>query len=356
MNNNVYYIKAKKFEPLDKMLKRLSELFIQSQICRDINSEDFTAVKIHCGEESNTTAVKPQIIKRLADELKEKTSKIFITDTNVLYRSGRTNAVDHLHLMAKRGFDIKEMGVPVIIADGLSGSSAKDITIKKKYYQDVSIAADIAMANAMLVISHPTGHLATGYGGALKNLGMGCASRKGKLLMHSKIKPKINEKKCTACYECIKWCPQEIITMVENKAKIDREKCIGCGQCLTVCRFDAVKFNWKIDPEEFQEKIIEYAFGAVKGKENKVGYINILMDITRDCDCIVKNQEPLMQDIGVLASTDPVAIDTATLYLIKEKNNKRLRDMAYDIDYTIQLKYAQELQMGSIDFNLVIIE
>ncbi len=354
--NDVYFLRAKKFEPLEKLLKRLSYLFSKSNILMNVEPEDFIAVKIHCGEDTNTTSIRPEIIFQLANDLKLKTERVFITDTNVLYQSSRKNAIEHLMLMESRGISTHKARVPVIIADGLLGSNSVKVPIDKKHFKTVDIATDIAMSHGMLVVSHPTGHLSAGYGGAIKNVGMGCASRKGKLQMHSKMKPKINKNKCTACMQCITWCPMSAISLVEKKAVIDQEKCIGCGQCLAVCRFDAVKFDWRIDPGEFQEKIVEYAYGAVKSKTEKTAYTNVLLNITKDCDCIRKSQIPLMEDIGILASDDPVAIDTASLYLIKEINKKRLRDMAYDIDYTVQLRYAQELGMGSIDFNLIEIE
>ncbi len=354
--NDVFLLRAKNFEPFDRLLKRISYLFNRSNICFEIDQEDFVAVKIHCGEELNTTSIRPEIIFQLISDLKEKTSRIFITDTNVLYQSRRKNSIDHLNLMEERGLYSKKAGVPIIIADGLLGTNNIEIPINKKHFKTVNIASDIAMAHGMLVISHPTGHLSAGYGGAIKNLGMGCASRKGKLKMHSKMKPKINKGKCTACYQCISWCPQQAISIVDKKAKIDPAICIGCGQCLAVCRYDAVKFDWRIDPVEFQEKIVEYACGAVSGKQEKTSYINVLMNITKDCDCIRKSQTPIFDDIGILASNDPVAIDTASLYLIKEINSTRLRDKAYDIDYTVQLKYAQDIGLGNIDFNLIEID
>lgn len=356
MNSDVYFIRSKKFEPLEKLLKRVGYLFFRSNICSGIKGEDFAAIKIHCGEDTNTTAVNPKIIDQLGRDLQKITKRVFITDTNVLYQSDRKNAVEHLLLMQKRGFGLSTANIPVIIADGLYGSNGIEVKISKKHYTHVNIATEIAMANAMLIVSHPTGHVLSGYGGAIKNLGMGCATRKGKLQMHTKIFPAIKAKKCVACGICLKWCPQEAISLMNEKAQINDDKCVGCGQCLTVCRYDAVKFSWKIDPSEFQERIVEYALGAMAGKENKLGFVNILMDITKDCDCIRQNQIPIVEDIGVLASTDPVAIDTASLYLIKEKNNKRLRDLAYDIDYTVQLKYAQELEMGNIDFSLIEID
>lgn len=176
--------------------------------------------------------------------------------------------------------------MPIIMADGLFGDDEYEVPINGKIYKSVKIAALLAKCNALVLVSHFTGHLAAGFGAALKNMGMGCSSRKGKLDQHSNAKPKINKKKCTLCGMCAKWCPENAITLGEETADIDKEKCIGCGQCLAICRFDAVQYNWGATYEVLQKKVVEHAMGVYELYKGKSIYINMLTRISKDCDCM----------------------------------------------------------------------
>jgi uncharacterized Fe-S center protein len=207
----------------------------------------------------------------------------------------------------------------------------------------------------MLLLTHATGHLGTGYGGALKNLGMGCCSRKGKLRQHHGHQPRIDQDACTACATCAEWCPSDAIR-VDETAEIEEGTCIGCGECLAACREGAVKFDWGVMGEELSERIVEHAAGAVLGKTNRTACVTVAVNITKNCDCLGKDEERLLPDIGVLASTDPVAIDRAVLDLVAEHSGQTLEALSYpDRDGAYQLTYAEKMGLGQNSAEVVVV-
>jgi uncharacterized Fe-S center protein len=291
-------------------------------------------------------------MKMIGDMIKEKGGYPFLTETQTLYKGRRTNAVIHLAHAQNQGFGYDQTGMPIIMADGLYGDEEVEVPVRGKLYQEVKIASLIAKMQGLIVVSHFTGHLATGFGACIKNMGMGCSSRKGKMIQHSTAKPKVKKKACTRCGMCVKWCPAEAVSLTEKTAVIDSSKCIGCGQCLAVCRFDAVAFNWGATYEDLQKKVVEHAWGVANAAGDKVLYINFLTRISKDCDCL-SDYEQIVPDIGILVSGDPVAIDTASLDLVEKVSGKRLPDMAFNIPYRVQIEYAREIGFGSPEYELV---
>jgi uncharacterized Fe-S center protein len=350
----VYFIPASASESLDTIHKKLLALYnlANFKICFEL--KDLIAIKIHFGEDGNTTHIPANYLLPIINEIKQQGGKPFYTDTCVLYKSQRSNAISHLLLAERHGFTPQNCGVPVIISDGLRGSNEIEVKIPGKLFKSVSIAADAMTANAMLVATHVTGHMASGIGGAIKNLGMGLASRKGKLRQHSSMKPRIEVAKCTGCGQCITWCPETAITMNGSVAVINEKICIGCGECLTVCHFDAVKYNWKTSNVDLQKKMTEHALGAVIQKKDKVCCLSFLVNITKDCDCLNQPQKSITKDIGILASKDPVAIDKASLDLVEQFSGKSLVSQSYpSIDPTVQLIHGEEIGLGRIEYDLV---
>lgn len=354
MKPKVYFIPASASESLDSIHKKLLVLYQQANFNACFEPKDFVAIKIHFGEDGNTTHIPANYLKSIIDELKQQKAKPFFTDTCVLYRGKRSDAINHLLLAESHGFSPNKTGIPVIIADGLRGSNEIEVKIPGKLFNKVSIATEAMTANAMLVMTHVTGHMASGIGGAIKNLGMGLASRKGKLRQHSSMKPRIEVNKCTGCGQCIIWCPENAITMNGSVAVINEKICIGCGECLTVCHFDAVKYNWKTSNDLLQRKMAEHALGAVIQKKDKVGCFNFLINVTKDCDCLSGIQKPAMKDIGIIASNDPVAIDKASLDLVEQYSGKNLVSQSYpSIDPTVQLLHGEEIGLGRIEYDLI---
>jgi uncharacterized Fe-S center protein len=314
---------------------------------------DLAALKLHVGEPGKTTSVRPATAAALVRLMRSCGARPFLTDTAVLYASPRDNGVGHARVAHEQGFTLEAVGAPFIPADGLRGSEEMEIEVAGRHVTRAPIAAAIVEARSMLVLSHATGHLATGFGGALKNLGMGCCSKKGKLAQHHGQTPRIDPDECTACGTCAEWCPEGAIT-VEEHAAIDAATCIGCGECIATCLEGAVGFDWQIQGVELSERIVEHAAAVLVGREGRIAYVTVAENVTKDCDCIGKEQEPLLPDVGVLASLDPVAIDQATHDLIASRAGRPLEDMSYPSrDGTVQMRYAEEMGLGSRAYTLV---
>jgi len=354
MRPEVFFSSVHDGEKTEITISKIISLFQEAGLGLCVGENDLVAVKMHFGEEGNDTHIKPSLVRPIIKEVKKRKGKPFLTDTCVLYRSQRDNSVDHLQLAYKHGFRMEVVDAPIIISDGLIGSEEKTVRIPGKIFNEVSLASVAVEAGAIIVLSHVTGHIATGMAAAIKNLGMGFASRKGKLRQHSVMKPAISSKRCTGCEVCVKWCPADAISMNGDKAVIDSKLCIGCGECIAVCRFGAVNHDWNIGGDDLQKRMAEHALGVTVDRPGKVGYLNFLISITKDCDCFNIQQTPIIPDIGILASKDPVAIDAATLEIIKKEEGKHIADLTYpDIDPWVQIRHGEEIGLGSADYELV---
>ncbi|MBN1797616.1 MAG: DUF362 domain-containing protein [Spirochaetales bacterium] len=311
------------------------------------------AVKIHVGEKKNNTFIAPEIVRQAVRWIKSKGGQPFLTETSTLYKGERSHAINHLIHAFNHGFTYGKVGAPFIMADGLVGNSEIEVAIPGLIYKSVLIAREIETADALVAISHPTGHMVSGLGACIKNLGMGLASRMGKMRQHSSVKPIIKSDLCTLCRLCIKWCPEDAIIERDGKAFIIKENCTGCGECLAVCGFDAVAYNWGVGSADLQKRMAEHALGVIINKKNKCLFINVLADMTEDCDCLAKLQKPIIPDIGILASVDPVAIDQATLDLTRKNDGVDLGRKSYPtLDPTVQLEHAENINLGSRVYEL----
>ncbi len=331
---------------------RLRELVVSEKLLGFIAEKDMVAIKTHFGEGKKTGHVPPLYLKMLGDLAREMKGSPFLTETQTLYKGNRTDAVSHLNHAQAQGYGYDATGMPIIMADGLYGDEETEVRVPGKLYQSVKLASGIVKAASLVLVSHFTGHLAAGFGCALKNMGMGCSSRRGKMTQHSTARPKIKAKVCTKCGLCVMWCPASAVTMQDKSAVIDGAKCIGCGQCLAVCRFDAVAYNWGATYEELQKKVVEHAWGVARGKEKKMVCVNFLTRISKDCDCM-NVYEQMVPDIGIVVSRDPVAADAASLDLVEQSAGKKLSEIAYDIPYRFQIEYAREIGFGNPDYELV---
>lgn len=347
----VYFYKFKGNETKEELEKVLLHLFRATGFLEKVSPGDFIAIKMHFGEEGNRGYIKPNFAKVIADEIKRIGGKPFFTDTNTLYKGRRSNAIDHLMLAYEHGFTPENLGAPVIIADGLLGNAEVKVKIDGKHFKEVPIARELAFCDGIVSLNHFTGHIVTQFGSCLKNLGMGGSSRAGKLLQHSSVKPKVKEKRCTGCEICVSWCSTGSIKMIEGKAFINLETCSGCGQCLSVCKFDAIYYNWEESSEIVQEKMVEHAMGVLKGK--KAVHITFLNHITLDCDCMAKDEPPIVDNIGILSSFDPVAIDKASLDLVEKKLGKDFASHTNRSEIPAnQIFYAESLGLGSTNYEL----
>lgn len=355
MASKVFFIEATIDEGEQVISDKARRLFKAGRFAERFKENDFTAIKLHVGEEGNTTHIPAGCLKDLVDELLALRTKPFLTDTNALYVGKRHNAVDHATLAAKHGFGVEVLGIPFIVADGLYGTSETPVKINGDLHKQVCIASEIVRCQSMLCVAHFTGHPAACEAATLKTLGMGCASKKGKMTQHAALTLSIT-KDCTRCGVCVTRCPADAITLDDVKAHIDRAKCISCAECLAVCRFGAVKCNWGEETEALQRGIAEHALGALKGKQNKAAFFNFLINITKDCDCFdIPGMRKVVDDIGILASADPVAVDKAALDLVETKARKKLPKLVKTpgIDPACQIRHAEKIRLGTADYELV---
>jgi len=355
MASKVYFIKAVTADGERVISNKARKLFRAGGFANRFKENDFTAVKVHVGEDGNNTYIKAPYIKGLVDELLALKTKPFVADTCTLYTGRRHNAVDHTILAAEHGFGLDGLGIPFIVTDGLLGTSEIAVKIEGQLNKKVFIAYDIARCQSILSVAHPTGHGAACLAATLKTLGMGCASRKGKMKQHAALTLNIGNN-CTRCGECVKHCPADAITLDDVKAHIDQDKCIGCAECLAVCRFNAVKYDWGEECEELQKCMAEYALGALKGKKNSSVFFNFMISVTKDCDCVGRpNMPKIVDDIGIVASTDPVAVDKAALDLVEAKTGKKLAKSLRKakLDSRFQIEHAERIGLGSTDYKLI---
>jgi uncharacterized Fe-S center protein len=362
----VYFANLRARGPKDNKISRVGKLFEKAGFKNLAGADALAAVKVHFGELGNDTFVSPVLIRALIDKLKKYGAKPFLTDTATLYSGSRHNAVDHLRTAMLHGFGPETAGAPVVIADGLRGNDWREVSVKLKHFKKVKIATGILEADSLLAVSHFKGHEMAGFGGAIKNLAMGCSPPAGKRDQHSP-RFQVDQGPCIGCAECLKVCPEGAVSLAEKKASIDKNLCIGCGECLTVCRPKAISMDWATQLGPFTEKMVEYAFGAVKGRKAKTGYVNFLVNITPDCDCVPWSDAPIVPDIGILASSDPVAIDKACLDLVNQQaalpgshlhanhapGQHKFQGLWRHTLGDLQLSYAEEIGLGTQRYELI---
>ncbi|MFC1703811.1 DUF362 domain-containing protein [Candidatus Omnitrophota bacterium] len=352
--STAYYISVKDSDAFQQVNVKLGRLLAKVKPFDSFKDGSLVAIKLHFGEEGNAGFVSPKHIGTLVNALYKKGGKAFLTDTNALYKGKRTNATEHLRLAYEHGFIPENVAAPVIIADGLKGDEYREVKLQRGALKIAYVASAIHKADALVVVSHFKGHIMTGFGGALKNLGMGCAARRGKLVQHGGVAPIVVQEKCIACQRCVEVCPVSAIAMVTEKAKIDPKICIGCASCIAVCPVAAIDLEWLKGAEVISKRVAEYASAAVDGKKETCVYINFATKITKECDCLAKDDPKICPDIGIFMSTDPVAIDQACVDAVNKVSGKDLfREQHPGPDWQIQLSHAQEMGLGSCDYELI---
>jgi len=349
------------------LLDKVGELLERLDLPKRIKPKGTVAIKLHFGERGNTAYIRPIFIRKIVEQVEALKGKPFLTDTNTLYGGSRSDAVSHLITAMENGFSYSVVKAPIVIADGLIGHASVQVPIDGKIFREVSIAHEIYCADSLVVTSHFTGHELSGFGGAIKNVGMGCASRKGKLSQHSAVGPKIKRKKCVGCGTCAEWCPQDAIEMRDDGAFIIPDRCIGCGECYVVCPKGAVTVQWNEVAPEFQRKMVEYTMGALKNKGERVSFVNFVTQVSPFCDCYGRSDISVVGDVGILASDDPIAIDQASIDLVNAQpgnplspytsglpgGTDKFRSVHKEVDWEIQLAYGEEMDLGSRAYELV---
>lgn len=271
----------------------------------------YAAIKLHFGEPGNMAYLRPNFAREVVEYVKSLGGKAFLTDCNTLYVGGRKNALDHLDSAYQNGYNPFTTNCHIIIADGLKGTDEAEVPVKNgEYVKSAKIGRAVMDADVFISLTHFKGHEAAGFGGVLKNIGMGCGSRAGKQEMHSAGTPAIIDDKCRGCHTCEKNCAHDGIYVGEDHiAHIREDKCVGCGRCIGHCPFDAITTKWDEANEVLNYKIAEYTQAVVQDRPSF--HVSFVIDVSPECDCLPTNDAAIIPDIGIFASTDPVALDQA---------------------------------------------
>ncbi len=340
--SKVYFKAVDSYNKTEEISAAAAELLKYLTEEENVELEKFIPLKVHFGEKGNSTYINSKNYVGIINYLRGKNIESSFIETNVLYKGERTTKEKHIKLAKEHGF----VELPIIIADGEHGEDYTEVEINKKNFNKCKVGKEIANKKQIIVMSHFKGHVLAGFGGAIKQLGMGCASRGGKLAQHANSIPKISSLKCKACKACEVKCPEGAITVI-NKAKIDKDKCVGCASCMAICPHGAISNSWLASiSKSFNERLAEYAFAAAKDKNNI--YITFAFNITKNCDCEGHSMKPIVKDVGIFASKDPVAIDKAALDTIDKDNGKTVFKRGR---YT--LEYAEKIGLGSQNYELI---
>jgi uncharacterized Fe-S center protein len=369
--SKIYFASADAHEKKENnLLNKIQRLYEIIGIESSFTKNDLVAVKTHFGEAGCTRYLRPIYLQKLVDCLLKGSFRPFLTDTNTYYVDHRHNAYEHLNTARRHGFFPPAIMAPIVVADGIFGHDYVEVSVDGDHYSSVKIGSSIHNANAMIVATHFKGHVVTGFGGALKNIGMGCASREAKLSIHGALA--LISDRCNGCGKCVPVCPKNAIIRENDNVNpvVAVDFCDCCGKCSLSCTNDAIDPDWGrgslYTKEEVQERMIEYAIGAVKGKEYKTFYFNFLLDITPECDCEPWSDIPIVRDLGILASRDPIALDQASVDMVNQQagvSESLLKDAfacgadkfraLNGVDWESQLQHGEKLGLGSRKYNLV---
>ena len=326
----------------------------------------YAAIKIHFGEPGNLAYLRPNYAKTVVDMVKALGGKPYLTDCNTLYVGGRKNALDHLESAYVNGYSPFSTGCHILIGDGLKGTDDIEVPVEGgEYVKNAKIGRAIMDADVFITLSHFKGHEITGFGGALKNIGMGCGSRAGKMEMHSAGKPFVNQDRCVGCKMCTSECAHEGITVTDRKASIDHNKCVGCGRCIGVCPRDAIEPASDESFDILNKKIAEYTKAVVTGRP--CFHISIVKDVAPFCDCHAENDAAIVPDVGMFASFDPVALDKACadavnaqpviqsslLGEVDHEGHDHFSAVSPATNWRTCLEHAEKLGVGTMEYELI---
>lgn len=356
------------------LLKKMERLLTAAHI-QDIDfDQKFTAIKMHFGEPGNLSFLRPNFAKTVVDTVKNLGGRPFLTDCNTLYVGRRKNALEHLDAAMENGFSPLSTGCQILIADGLRGTDEQEVCLTgTEYVKSAKIGRAIMDADVFISLTHFKGHENTGFGGALKNIGMGCGSRAGKMEQHNEGKPEVHPEKCRGCRACSKVCAHNAISYGDDhKATICSDRCVGCGRCIGICNFDAID-NWNVHSNDILcKKIAEYALAVVKDRPQF--HISVVMQVSPNCDCHSENDLPIIPDVGIFASTDPVALDTACADMCNQMpvmpgsqledrmhasgcdHHDHFVNSAPETNWRVCLEHAEKIGVGTRNYQLVTVK
>ncbi|MGN0249428.1 MAG: DUF362 domain-containing protein [Lachnospiraceae bacterium] len=373
MEKSTVYFTTFKTTYNENLIQKLHRLMKQAGFENIDFKDKFTAIKIHFGEYGNLAFLRPNYAKVVADYVKELGGKPFLTDCNTLYVGSRKNALDHLETAYLNGFSPLQTGCHVIIGDGLKGTDEALVPINGEYVKEAKIGQAIMDADIFISLTHFKGHEMAGFGGTIKNIGMGCGSRAGKMEQHCDGKPSVNPETCIGCGACYRICAHQAPEINDKKTVINHDKCVGCGRCLAVCPKDAISADFSDSLAMLNYKMAEYSLAVCK--DRPCFHISLICDVSPNCDCHAENDIPIIPNVGMLASFDPVALDQACADLcnqmpvtsgsILDDNCKNCHDHNHehehhdhfqmthpDTEWESCLAHAQKIGLGSREYEL----
>lgn len=365
MASNVYFTSMRTTEGIS-LLDKLRALLEAAGMGNIHFDKKYTAIKMHFGEYGNLAFLRPNYAKVVADFVKERGGLPFLTDCSTLYVGGRKNALDHLDTAYLNGFSPLSTGCHVIIGDGLRGSDDVAVPVPGgEYVKEALIGRAIMDADIFLSLTHFKGHEVAGFGGCVKNIGMGCGSRAGKMDMHGDGKVKVSKSRCIGCKVCAKYCAQSAQDFQSGKCAILLDRCVGCGRCLSVCPVDAIYGTFDAATELLGKKIAEYTAAVLSGRPHF--HISLVIDVSPYCDCHAENDMGIVPNVGMFASFDPIALDAACadavnaqapvlgsiLSEVKHTHQDHFTDVFPDTDWRYQLAHGEKIGLGSLDYTLV---
>lgn len=371
----VYYtdFRAKIGEGLPTKLKRL----IKAAGIGDIDMDGkFVAVKMHFGELGNLSFLRPNYARAVVDVVKELGGVPFLTDCNTLYPGSRKNAIEHLYCAWENGFTPMTVGCPVIIGDGLKGTDDIEVPVEGGEYIDKAMIGRAVMdADIFISLSHFKGHETTGFGGAIKNIGMGCGSRAGKKAQHMNGQPEIDHELCRGCRACLRECANDGLSFDEStrKMSINTQNCVGCGRCIGACNFDAIAFANYAATKDLNCRMAEYTKAVIQNRPNF--HVSLIVDVSPNCDCHAENDAPILPNIGMFASFDPLALDQACVdaclkatplpnsqlgeAMEKEDfcdHHDHFENTTPNSEYKTCLAHAEKIGLGTRDYEIVVVK
>ena len=357
----------------DTMPGKLKRLIRKAGIAQLNLEGQFVAIKIHFGELGNVSYLRPNYARAVVDVVKELGGKPFLTDCNTLYPGSRKNALEHLYCAWENGFTPLTVGCPILIGDGLKGTDDIEVPVRGgEYVKNAKIGRAVMDADVIISMTHFKGHEATGFGGALKNLGMGCGSRAGKKEQHNNGKAYVQQEICRGCRRCMRECANNglVFDPETRKMHVDKEHCVGCGRCVGACNFDAIDFEDPNSNQMLNYRIAEYAKAVVDGRPQF--HISLVMDISPNCDCHGENDAPILPDVGMFASFDPLALDQACVDacmkcepLPNSQLGEHMRDPHFvdhhdhftnstpESEWQSCLSHAEKIGLGTRDYELI---
>ena len=336
----------------------------------------FVAIKIHFGELGNISYLRPNYARAVVDVVKELGGKPFLTDCNTLYPGSRKNALEHLECAWQNGFTPLTVNCPILIGDGLKGTDDVEVPVNGgEYLKTAKIGRAIMDADVFISLTHFKGHEVTGFGGAIKNIGMGCGSRAGKKDQHNNGQPEIDESLCRGCKRCQRECANDglVFDVMKRKMHVDKAHCVGCGRCLGACNFDAISFGTDSAISELNCRMAEYTKAVVDGRPNF--HISLVVDVSPNCDCHCENDAPILPNIGMFASFDPLALDQACVDACQAAQPIRASQLGDrmamsnfidhhdhftnstpESEWRTCLEHAEKIGLGSRDYELITVK